>query len=193
LLVYLETLSSSVICLTSTGDDSLLVYTSDNVLYHFIIKTTDASVRLVQAGHITFNGLIRAPARVRALSWIVPDDQLRDGDPSRDVAVATIIFLLDGKLVLLQPSTTEGGDLKYDMRVLLQHVEYFALMRDQPPQLPFPGTVKPPETFELEGSAVSGAESTLSDALWVFDGTDVKVCRSTKSLFVLILMRADLD
>lgn len=97
-----------------------------------------------------------------------------NGDPSQDVAVATILFLVDGKLVLLQPTTTEGGELKYEMRVIAQNVETYALMRDHP-------------AFALEmredslpsspsaGLAVNGMHGhDLRDSLWYFDGHDVR-------------------
>ena len=32
---------------------------------------------LVQVGQIALHGIVRAPARVRAVSWILPDHQLR--------------------------------------------------------------------------------------------------------------------
>lgn len=60
-----------------TGQDSLLVYTYDNILYHYVINATSAAVTLVQVGQIALNGIVRAPARVRAVSWILPDHQLR--------------------------------------------------------------------------------------------------------------------
>jgi hypothetical protein len=158
----------------------LLVYTNDNVLYHYIVQSLETSVRLVQVGQITFYGIIRAPARVRAISWIVPDEQLRDGDPSRDVAVATMLFLVDGKLVLLQPSTTEGGELKYDMRVLLQNVEYYTLTRDQPPQQLTSSPTD--EDSPLGDMFPTVAVQNLSDSLWAFDGTDVKVWIDVKDI-----------
>lgn len=148
------------------------MYTNENILYHFVIQSTENSVRLVKVGQITFHGIIRAPTRVRAISWIVPDEQLRGGDPSKDVAVATMIFLFDGKLVLLQPSTTEGGELKYDMRVLLQNVEYYALIRDQPMQQTFP-PVSEPVIPRVSFPVMTGKD--LSDSLWAFDGNDIKV------------------
>ncbi|KAI5818466.1 RIC1-domain-containing protein [Pyronema omphalodes] len=179
-LVHLETLPSAIVLITLTGNDSLLVYTNDNILYHYIVQSLETSVRLVQVGQITFYGIIRAPARVRAISWIVPDEQLHDGDPSRDVAVATMLFLVDGKLVLLQPSTTEGGELKYDMRVLLQNVEYYTLTRDQPPQ-----QLKSPSIDEdspLGHMFPTVAVQNLSDSLWTYDGTDVKVWIDVKDI-----------
>ena len=150
----------------------LLVYTNENVLFHYVIQCTENSVRLVQVGQITFHGIIRAPTRVRAISWIVPDEQLQGGDPSRDVAVATMIFLFDGKLVILQPSTTEGGELKYDMKVLLQNVEYYALARDQPMQKNYLTSSEPGTP---NGSFPTMTGKDLSDSLWAFDGSDIKV------------------
>ena len=60
-----------------TGQDSLLVYTYQNILYHFVINASSSNMTLVQVGQIAFNGIIRAPARVRAVSWILPEYQLR--------------------------------------------------------------------------------------------------------------------
>jgi hypothetical protein len=98
-----------------------------------------------------------------------------NGDPSQDVAVATILFLVDGKLVLLQPTTTEGGELKYEMRIIAQNVETYALMRDHPafalesapaPMPPSPGA----------GLAITGVQGhDLRDSLFFFDGKDVRV------------------
>ena len=93
-----------------------------------------------------------------------------DGDPSQDVAMATVLFLVDGKLVLLQPSTTEGGELKYDMRVLLQNVEFYILMRDIPAvhKLPSASSTSAIDSLNIP-------PQTLNDSLWVFDGQDVQV------------------
>lgn len=59
------------------GQDSLLAYTYENILYHFIIYATSGTVNLVQVGQIVLNGIVRAPARVRAISWILPEYQMR--------------------------------------------------------------------------------------------------------------------
>ena len=59
------------------GQDSLLVYTYENVLYHYVINASGANVTLVQVGQIALHSIVRAPARVRAVSWILPDHQLR--------------------------------------------------------------------------------------------------------------------
>ncbi|KAG4425713.1 hypothetical protein IFR04_001175 [Cadophora malorum] len=173
LVLHVETLPSPVVLITPSGDDSLLVYTYDNLLYHYIFTTVSGSIKLVQVGQIAFHGIVRSPARVRGLSWILPDDQLLEGDPSQDVAVATVLFLVDGKLVLLQPSLNEEGKLKYDMRVIAQNVEYYTLMRDLP--------LSSPTRMIGTGSASIGNHldrdegNGLRDSLWVFDGKDVKV------------------
>ena len=77
-LLFFEQLPSPVVCIALTGSDSLLVYTYQNILYHFIINASSDAVILVQVGQIALNGIVRAPARVRAVSWILPDHQLRE-------------------------------------------------------------------------------------------------------------------
>jgi len=86
-----------------------------------------------------------------------------------------VLFLVDGKLVLLQPTTTDSGDLKYDMRVIAHNVEYYALMRDQLPyslalEKSFPPS--PPLDAQLNGYH-SG--QGIKDSLWTFNGTDILV------------------
>lgn len=76
-IVYAEKLPSPVVVISLSGQDSLLVYTYDNILYHFVINTSGATLALVRVGQIALNGIVRAPARVRAVSWILPDHQLR--------------------------------------------------------------------------------------------------------------------
>ncbi|KAM0322826.1 hypothetical protein ACHAQA_009167 [Verticillium albo-atrum] len=148
-------------------EDSLLVYTYENLLYHFIFTPYAGSVRLVQLGQIAFHGIVRSPARVRGLSWILPESQLVDGDPSQDVAVASVLFLVDAKLVLLCPSVNSEGHLKYDMRVISQNVEFYASMRDQPAQDVLATSPHNNSTLTVDTS--------LRNALWVFDGTEFKV------------------
>lgn len=60
----------------SIFDMSLLVYTADNTLTHYLIQTTGTeklSLRL--CGSIGFEGVIRDPQRVRGLSWLIPNAQ----------------------------------------------------------------------------------------------------------------------
>lgn len=61
-----------------SGEDSLLVYSYDNILYHYVINSMQSNVSLVQVGQIAFHGIVRAPTRVRAISWVLPEEQLRE-------------------------------------------------------------------------------------------------------------------
>ncbi|KAK0932541.1 WD40 repeat protein [Friedmanniomyces endolithicus] len=179
--VWEEAVDAPVILLTisrGSGGDSLLVYTYDNVLLHYIIApsaSNNNAVKLVQVGQIGFHGIIRAPPRVQALSWILPDQQVESGDPARDVATATVVFLVDGKLVLLQPGTNEEGELKYDMRVIAQGVEYYLLLRDQAEEGGLKASAEEHDTAErlpLNGAA---SDHSLRDSLWYFDGDSYNV------------------
>lgn len=75
--MYTERLPSPAVVIALAGQDSLLVYTYENVLYHYVFNTNGANVSLVQVGQIALHGIVRAPARVRAVGWILPDHQLR--------------------------------------------------------------------------------------------------------------------
>ena len=166
-VLHVQRMPSPVVLITPSGEDSLLVYTYDNLLYHFIFAPVSGSVRLVQVGQIAFHGIVRSPARVRGLSWVLPESQLVDGDPSQDVAVASVLFLVDGKLVLLRPSLNDEGQLKYDMRVIAQNVEYYASMKDQP----FLSTMGGPDPGQLP---VGAETEDLRNSLWIFDGGELK-------------------
>lgn len=168
-VLHSEQLSAPVITISVSGTDSLLAYTYDNTLVHFIITLGNSTAKLVQVGQIGFHGIIRAPPRVRAISWILPEDQMEHGDPSQDVATASILFLVDGKLVLLQPSTNESGDLKYDMRVIAQNVEYYMLLRDHPDMVASLKSADPDPSHQA--LSLDGAFGhSLRDSLWFFEG-----------------------
>lgn len=101
--------------------------------------------------------------------------RIDNGDPSQDVKVASVLLLVDGNLVLLQPTITEGGDLKYDMRVISNDVEYYILMRDQ---LAFNFSPSVDESLPNSPSAemvLAPSHSSLSlrDSLWLFRGKDL--------------------
>ncbi|KAH8889534.1 RIC1-domain-containing protein [Thozetella sp. PMI_491] len=163
---HVQQMPAPIVLITPSGEDSLLVYTYDNLLYHFLFAPVGGSTKLLQVGHIAFHGIVRSPARVRGLSWILPEHQLHDGDPSQDVAHASVLFLVDGKLVLLRPSVSEEGNLKYDMRVIATNVEYYASMRDQPFQGP---TTQTPARLPAGGEG-----EDLRNSLWIFDGSELK-------------------
>ncbi|KAL4809679.1 RIC1-domain-containing protein [Aspergillus unguis] len=174
-ILHIEYLPSPVVFIGPSGEDSLLVYTNDNILYHFIINSTHSHITLVPVGQIAFNGIVRAPTRVRSISWVLPEEQLRNGDPSQDVKVASVLLLVDGNLVLLQPSMSDTGDLKYDMRVISHDVEYYILMRDQ---LSF--NFAPPVEESLPPSPAAElalnhyhSNFSLRDSLWTFSGKDL--------------------
>lgn len=89
--------------------------------------------------------------------------------------VASVLLLVDGNLVLLQPSVSDTGDLKYDMRVISHDVEYYILMRDQ---LSFNFAPPVDESLPPSPSAemVLGMyrqNQSLRDSLWIFCGKDL--------------------
>ncbi|SPO24728.1 uncharacterized protein UTRI_01699_B [Ustilago trichophora] len=177
-LLDLQVLPSPVI-LTSLFDNSLLVYTADNTFYHFLIDLSQDRIRLRLCGSITFDGVVGEPARVRGMSWMIPESQQRFGDPIDDLTVATIIFLIDGKLVLLRPRKVGGGnrlnssqnaledfdhprhdqddpygddddeEVAYDMQILADKIEYY--------------------WTHLQGIG------TLENSLWGYDGSGIKL------------------
>ncbi len=158
-MLHLESLSSAVVVLTLV-EDSLLVFTADNTLYHFLVTTTKNTVELMEVGRVSFNGIIRSPARVRAITWIVPEDHLLKGNPVNDVKVASIFLLVDAKLVILKPKLNEAGEVKFELRVLMQKVEYFHFSRSR-----------------------GETNSTLFNySLWAFTGTSMHIWQHTQPL-----------
>ncbi|KAI1325261.1 RIC1-domain-containing protein [Xylariaceae sp. FL0255] len=166
-VLYTQQMPAPVVLITPSGEDSLLVYTYDNLLYHFVFAPVNGVIQPIQVGQIAFHGIVRSPARVRGLSWILPEKQMLDGDPSQDVTYASVLFLVDGKLVLLQPSVSAEGQLKYDMRVISHHVEFYTSMRDQSSvyALNDENGLFSPDTNR----------DTLRNSLWVFEGHALKM------------------
>lgn len=76
-VLYREILASPVVIL-SLVDNSLLVYTADNMLSHYLIIPTADTIKLHLCGSITFDGIIASPNAVRALSWMIPNAQKRE-------------------------------------------------------------------------------------------------------------------
>ena len=99
--------------------------------------------------------------------------RIENGDPSQDVAVASVLFLVDGKLVLLQPSTNDDGELKYDMRVVAQNVEFYYLARDSSGCVP---------SLHSDGTGPEAEEHALRDSLWVFDGQNMRAWIDVQTL-----------
>ncbi|KAK4051297.1 WD40 repeat protein [Microbotryomycetes sp. JL221] len=130
-------------------ESSVLLYTADNTFHHFLISHTRDSTRLRTCGSIGFEGVVAEPSKVRGISWLVPKSQQRFGDPADDLNVATIIFLIDGKLVLLRPRRAAHEEVKYDMQILADRIEFY-------------------------WTHLSGI-GTLENSLWGFDGKQIRI------------------
>jgi RAB6A-GEF complex partner protein 1 len=80
--------------------------------------------------------------------------------------------------VVLQPTTKESGELKYDMRIVAQNIEYYVLMRDQQyfnniNRKEVPQVSAPTATDNVEIARYH--QNDLRDSLWYFDGVDVRI------------------
>lgn len=75
-MLHREVMAAPVVIL-SLVDNSLLVYSADNTLSHFLIVPTADTIKLHLCGSITFNGIIAVPSAVRMLSWMIPTAQKR--------------------------------------------------------------------------------------------------------------------
>lgn len=92
-VLHVEKLAAAVVHLAQSGEDSILVYTYDNALDHYIVTASNRSIGLVKVGQIALHGIIRAPPRVRAVSWVVPDHQLRESHRNFCAKVALHILI----------------------------------------------------------------------------------------------------
>ncbi|CEH17800.1 WD40 repeat protein [Ceraceosorus bombacis] len=149
-ILFKEQLEAPVV-LTCLFDNSLLVYTHDNTFFHYLIDTEQDDIRLKLCGSITFDGVVAEPSRVRGMSWMVPPSQQQFGDPMDDLTVATVIFLIDGKLMLLRPRKAgeDQDEVSYDMQILGDRIEYY-------------------------WTHLSGV-GTLENSLWGYDGHGIKL------------------
>lgn len=120
-LLDLCVLSAPVITL-QLFDTNLLLYLADNTLVHYVVTTTATHIRLQLCGSISFDGIVGEPARVRAFSWRLPlQDMLCEV-----LAQASLLFLIDGMLVLLRPVRAHDADeLSYDLQILHEHIEAY--------------------------------------------------------------------
>ncbi|KAG2023126.1 hypothetical protein CC2G_000817 [Coprinopsis cinerea AmutBmut pab1-1] len=122
-ILHREVLRSPVVIL-SLVDNSLLVYTLDNTLYHYLIVPTSDSIKLHLCGCISFAGIIATPGAVRMLSWLIPSAQKQLGDPAGDLAVASVLMVVGGQLILLRPRKAAEQEVKYDMQVFADSIEF---------------------------------------------------------------------
>ena len=70
-------LFATAVVLLSLVDNSLLVYTADNTLYHYLVVPTSDSIKLHLCGSISFDGVVAVPGLVRGMSWMIPAGQKR--------------------------------------------------------------------------------------------------------------------
>ncbi|KAJ6519422.1 RIC1-domain-containing protein [Mycena sanguinolenta] len=137
------------VVILSLVDNSLLVYTADNTLFHYLIVPTADTIKLHLCGSITFNGIIAAPSAVRMLSWMIPSSQKQLGDPVDDLAVATVLMVVGGQLILLRPRKSGDQEVKYDMQIFADRIEFCWI--------------------HLRGI------NALENSLWAYDGQGIRV------------------
>ncbi|KAK7468553.1 WD40 repeat protein [Stygiomarasmius scandens] len=147
-VLHREVMPAPVVIL-SLVDNTLLVYSADNTLSHFLIVPTPDTIKLHLCGSITFNGIIAAPSAVRMLSWMIPTAQKQLGDPVNDLAVATVLMVVGGQLVLLRPRKSADQEVRYDMQIFADRVEFCWI--------------------HLRGI------TSLENSLWAFDGKGIRV------------------
>ncbi|KAF8744201.1 RIC1 protein, partial [Rhizoctonia solani] len=116
-ILHREIFVAPVVCLSLVDSNSLLVYTSDNTLFHFLILPTRDSISLHLCGSISFDGVVTVPGIVRGLSWMIPNEHREMGDPVNDLTIATVLLLVGGRL-------TGSEELRYDMQILADRIEF---------------------------------------------------------------------
>ncbi|KIL71832.1 hypothetical protein M378DRAFT_155455 [Amanita muscaria Koide BX008] len=147
-VLHREILPSPVITM-SIVDNSLLVYTAENNLQHYLVVPGAKGFTLRLCGSINFDGIIAQTSTVRALSWMIPTAQKHLGDPIDDLTVATVLMVVGGQLMLLRPRKTADRDVKYDIQIFAERVEFCWI--------------------HLRGIG------TLENSLWAFDGQAMRV------------------
>ncbi|KAJ7814122.1 RIC1-domain-containing protein [Mycena olivaceomarginata] len=119
---------------------------NQNVLHREIISCPVLHL----CGSITFNGIIAAPSAVRMLSWMIPSAQKTQlGDPVDDLAVATVLMVVGGQLILLRPRKSGDQEVKYDMQIFADRIEFCWI--------------------HLRGI------NALENSLWAYDGQGIRV------------------
>lgn len=71
------------------------------------------------------------------------------GDPMDDLAVATVLMMIGGKVVLLRPQRAGQQEVRYDMQILADRIEFCWI--------------------HLRGIG------TLENSLWGYDGQGIRV------------------
>jgi hypothetical protein len=73
-ILHREVFVASIVSLSLVDSNSLLVYTADNTLFHFLVLPTRDSISLHLCGSISFDGVVGVPGIVRGLSWMIPKE-----------------------------------------------------------------------------------------------------------------------
>ncbi|KAF8146244.1 hypothetical protein K438DRAFT_1991002 [Mycena galopus ATCC 62051] len=156
-VLHREIISCPVVIL-SLVDNSLLVYTADNTLYHYLIVPTSDTIKLHLCGSITFTGIIAAPSAGRMLSWMILSSQkckssipfaldifipcpAELGDPVDDLAVATVLMVASSFFC--------DREVKYNMQIFADRIEFCWI--------------------HLRGI------NALENSLWAYDGQGIRV------------------
>lgn len=85
------------IVLLSLVDNSLLVYTADNTLFHYLIIPTQDTIKLHLCGSLSFDGVVAVPSVVRGMSWMIPPGQKREYNQYLPYFLACAVrLLMDG-------------------------------------------------------------------------------------------------
>lgn len=154
-VLHREILTSPIIVL-SLVDNSLLVYTADNNLHHHLVIPTPDTIKTHFCGTINFNGIIASPNSVRTLSWMLPSAQKQLGDPVDDLAAATVLMVVGGKLALLRPRKSRDQEVRYDLQILADRIEFCWI--------------------HLQGIG------SLENSLWGYDGQGLRVWLNALSI-----------
>ncbi|KAG6866024.1 hypothetical protein C0991_009433 [Blastosporella zonata] len=132
-----------------------------------LVDNSLLTIKLHLCGSITFNGIISAPSAVRMLSWMIPTAQKQLGDPVDDLAVATVLMVVGGQLILLRPRKSANQEVKYDMQIFADRIEFCWI--------------------HLRGIG------TLENSLWGYDGQGIRVWLNALAIESLLQREKDDD
>lgn len=88
-------------------------------------------------------------------------------DPMEDLAVATVLMMIGGKLVLLRPRKSGQQEVKYDMQILADRIEFCWI--------------------HLRGIGA------LENSLWGYDGKGIKVWLNALNLEMHVHSREQIE
>ncbi|KAI8335438.1 RIC1-domain-containing protein [Chlamydoabsidia padenii] len=134
--LYTESLHSMPVYMTICGN-TLLVYTIDNQLSIYSVQLGETNqVGLDMIRQLSLAGIVSRAGRVRGISLFYGDcgDRIFSVD---EITLASILLLVDGKLIMLTPKFPNddddsdltglgnSGHWTYDLHVLMENVEYY--------------------------------------------------------------------